>query len=179
MPALPTILFSSFPTENDPLRQSWARFRDQVQARTHTAGVAMSPELVQRAAPRTAAVVRSGLWRLLAPNNRELGRSSFLYTTFVDARAHVLKLRDELDRLVPATVVGILAEEHGWVVSLAGHVVMTCTHWYPSTAAAREAALAAIASLGNATVSEAPLRTTSSGRRTTRVSGRSNAGPAW
>lgn len=172
MPTLPTILFSAFQSGADPQRQSWARFREQLSTRSPSTATARASGLHGRppapAPVATSGHDESGIWRLLAPNNRELGRSSFLYGTFSAAREHVLQLRGS-DGLVVTTVPGPLAEVFGWFVSFRGTPVMTCTRWYGSAAASMEAGRAALAAFGLAVVGDAPLRATSSGRRTTRA----------
>lgn len=182
MPTLPTILFSAFQSGADPQRQSWARFREQVNTRSLAVVPAAAPSIADRSSRARVAVAstgqdESGIWRLLAPNNRELGRSSFLYGTFRAARSHVLQLRDA-DGLVATTVPGPLAESYGWFISLKGVPVMTCTRWYGNPASSAEAGRAALAAFALAIVGEAPLRATSSGRRTTRAP-RNGAAAAW
>ncbi len=181
MPTLPTILFSSFQSGADPQRQAWARFREQVNTRSQATMTALSPQLTGRATPAspvaTAGQDESGIWRLLASNNRELGRSSFLYSSFTAARGHVLQLR-EIETLVAVTVRGPHPESFGWFAAMRGVPVMTCTRWYGGAAASAEAARAALAAFSAAVVGEAPLRVTSSGRRTTRA-GRGGAQPSW
>lgn len=181
MPTLPTVLFSAFQSGADPQRQSWARFREQVNTRSNAALTAVSSQLGMqtpvRATVASAGDDESGIWRLLAPNNRELGRSSFLYGSFTAAHSHVLRLRGS-ESLTTTTVAGPLAQTFGWFISLKGVPVMTCTRWFGSAAASTEAAQAALAAFTVAVVGEAPLRATSSGRRTTRA-GRNGAQAAW
>lgn len=181
MPALPTILFSSFHSGADPQRQSWARFREQVNTRSSASLVVVSsPEQPASAARRPLASSgdgESGIWRLLAPNNRELARSSFLYGSFAAAHQHVIRLRGA-DALTSSTVAGPLAQSFGWFVAWRGVPVMTCTKWFGSVSSSNEAAQAALASFMRAVVSDAPLRSTTSGRRTTRA-GRQGQRAAW
>lgn len=181
MPTLPTILFSAFQSGADPQRQSWARFREQVNTRSNANLTAVSRQMGDQVAIRASVAStgedESGIWRLLAPNNRELGRSSFLYASFGAARGHVLRLRGA-ESLAATTVAGPLAQSFGWFVSLRGVPVMTCTRWFGSAAASNEASRAALAAFAVAVVGEAPLRATSSGRRTTRA-GRNGAQPTW
>jgi len=166
VPTLPTILFSAFQSGADPQRQSWARFREQVNTRSNahlTAGRERTPSAVA-----STGHDESGIWRLLAPNNRELGRSSFLYGSFSAARSHVVQLRGA-DSLTVATVAGPHPESFGWFIARAGVPVMTCTRWYGNAAASTEAARSALAAFALAVVGESALRATSSGRRTTRA----------
>lgn len=181
MPTLPTVLFSSFQSGADPQRQAWARFREQVNTRSLNAATALSPQLAGRPVPSplvaTAGQDESGIWRLLAPNNRELARSSFLYSSFTSARNHVLQLKGS-EALSATTVRGPHPESYGWFVALKGVPIMTCTRWFGTAAASADAGRAALAALATAVVGSAPLRATSSGRRTTRA-GRSGAQQSW
>jgi len=181
VPTLPTILFSSFQSGADPQRQAWSRFREQVNTRSHIAQTAHAPQPGGRTAPSLPVATlghnESGIWRLLAPNNRELGRSSFLYSSFVAARGHVLTLR-EGEGITAQTVRGPHPESYGWFAALRGVPVMTCTRWYASASASKEAGLAAVAAFAAAIVGQAPLRATSSGRRTARA-GRPGAKLSW
>lgn len=173
MPTLPTILFSSFLSGDDPLRHSWARFREQVNTRARLDATA-SPNSKGAAGAAVASITsdEAGIWRLLAPNNRELGRSSHLYGTFRGARDHVLKMRGEQGTLSLSIVRGPLAQTFGWFIESHGAPVMTCTRWYSSATASAEAGRAALEAFANAVIGEAALRTTSSGRRTSRIASR-------
>lgn len=173
MPTLPTILFSSFHSGNDPLRLSWARFREQVNTRAR-AGATASPgrPLVPRPVVASLSSDEAGIWRLLAPNNRELGRSSFLYSTFNGAREHVLQLRDDQTQISATVVRGPVVASFGWFLELHGTPAMTCIRWYGTAAASADAAQSAIDAFATAVVGEAALRTTSSGRRTARAANR-------
>ena len=172
MPALPTILFSSFQSGADPQRQSWARFREQVNTSSNailTAGRHESTGSQMSSLPVASnAEGESGIWRLLAPNNRELGRSSFLYGSFSAAHNHVLRMRG-VETLAVSTVTGPIAQSFGWFIALRGVPVMTCTKWFGSAAASNEAARSALAAFSEAVVTSSPLRSTSSGRRTNRT----------
>lgn len=173
----PSILFSSFQSPADPQRIAWLKFRDQSALSSLVARGASSDSV-----PHIATLPGSspsGIWRLLAPNNRELGRSSFLYSTFSAARNHVLQLRESPESITVITVKGPIAKSFGWIATLGNSTVMTCSRWSTSAAAALAVAEAARASLTIATVAELPLRTTSSGRRTNHSSARPGSGPEW
>lgn len=129
--------------------------------------------------PPTVATQPTGIWRLLAPNNRELGRSSFVYGSFQAARGHVLQLRESRDSLTAITIAGPFGENYGWVVTLGDATVMTCSRWVTTASAALAAAAGAIGAFTSADIAELPLRTTSSGRRTSRSPSHSLNEAAW
>ena len=179
MPTRPTILFASFDNGSDPLRQSWARFREQVNIRSHAAAVShflREDAPVQPSTKASVNSVESGIWRLLAPNNRELGRSSFLYTSFAASRRHVLEMQQSVEEISIVTVRGPVAGSYGWFASFRGKADMTCSRWFSSASASRDASMAAVDALANALIGDLPSRTTSSGRRTTRST---SAPSAW
>lgn len=159
------IVFVSFGSPRDPLLESWRRFRDAVAPRTGEP-VPGSPRLsrdgdqgsrasavrVTGSPPQPAEA--SGVWRLLATNNRELCRAGFVYPTFASARAHVLALRDRVDDLEVTPVAGPLQGSRGWYLTLDGTVVATCGRWYGASAAGGEAAAAALEALGEAVIGD-------------------------
>lgn len=171
MTARPTILFSAFRPGTDPLRESWARFRDQLHSpQTSRPTASVGSSLDNRPARPTATKYgESGIWRLLAPNNRELGRSAFVYATFTAAHAHVSDMVSAADALVSRVVKAPMSSSYGWILSLNGASIMTCSRWHPSAVSAQDGARAALQALAVADVSSAPLRTTTSGRRTSKA----------
>lgn len=164
MSAKPRIVFSTFRSSTDPMFVSYARFNRVVGASARRAASAPSQVMIlgglpatagdsdrEAAAGETAAVVAPvpaagsalcGVWRVLASNNRELGRSARAYKSFDAARSHVLSLRDAVDDLVTTTVSGAAPGTHGWFMSLRAVPVMTCGRWYGSAASSFEASLA-------------------------------------
>ncbi|TFB84063.1 hypothetical protein E3O44_16395 [Cryobacterium algoricola] len=133
--------------------------------------------------PRGVATVadsgHSGIWRLLASNSRELGRSSSVYATFAGARAHVLELRDQCDAMVATVVTGPSAGTHGWVVTVGERIVMTAGRWYGAASASREAAAGTIEAFRIALVAEDARHATEAGRRGTRVLSEEERAQAW
>ncbi|MCI4659426.1 hypothetical protein [Cryobacterium zhongshanensis] len=121
----------------------------------------------------------SGIWRLLASNSRELGRSSSVYATFAGARAHVLELRDQCDAMVATVVTGPSAGTHGWVVTVGERIVMTAGRWYGAASASREAAAGTIEAFRIALVAEDARHATEAGRRGTRVLSEEERAQAW
>ncbi|CAM5385586.1 hypothetical protein [Leifsonia shinshuensis] len=163
MSAKPRIVFSTFRSSTDPMFVSYARFNRVVGASARRAASAPSQVMIlgglpatagdsdrEPASAETAAVAPvpaagsalCGVWRVLASNNRELGRSARAYKSFDAARSHVLSLRDAVDELVTTTVSGTAPGTHGWFMSLRAVPVMTCGRWYGSAASSFEASLA-------------------------------------
>ena len=143
MPGNPTVLFSPFRSSADPLRVAWTNFRELVHnsldednkasgsTRTpggfaNIGGTGRPAGNVANAAPSLPPANQvSGLWRLLAPNHREIARSSYIYSTFLGARTHVLNLQESTAATVIVTVHGPTAGTHGWYITVRGKPVMT------------------------------------------------------
>jgi len=121
----------------------------------------------------------SGIWRLLASNSRELGRSSSVYGSFTGARAHVLEIKDQCDAMVATVVTGPSAGTHGWVVTIGERVVMTAGRWYGAASASREAAAGTIEAFRVALVAEDARHATEAGRRGSRVLSEEERAQAW
>lgn len=172
MSATPRIVFSMFRSSTDPMFLAWARFLHAVEAgarrSANVAAVTVAPgtpagplEAVRRAQPVARAVSATapcGVWRVLAPNNRELARSARAYTSFASARAHVTALRASAGELGVVTVSGDRVGMSGWYVTRNGLPVLTCGRWYGASASGAAAALAALEALGDAVVEDAPRR---------------------
>jgi hypothetical protein len=109
MPTSPRVVFAAFGSNDEPMLHSWIRFRDLVEA-ADALGPRRRP--VPRASIRSSDAIgtqksaKTGVWRVLASNNRELGRSSQTYASFDIARAHVVALQANVDDLVVTPVVG-------------------------------------------------------------------------
>lgn len=160
----PRITFTVFRSMEDPMLRSWVRFRSPL------VGASVADELQalgREDTPRRgrpADVAEPGFWRLLASNNREVGRSYLLYRGFDHARSHVQQVQAEPDALAVAFVSGPRNGARGWVVTFHGTPVMTCARWYDSTSARASAAAGAMAALPTAHVAEVPDRSGPSGR---------------
>ena len=155
------IVFSSFRSGGDPMLDSWNRFRVAVAPRT--AGEAPKPG---RTALANGAAERSGIWRLLASNNRELCRSAHVYPSFSAARSHVSALRERVDELTVTPVAGAKPGSRGWYMSLDGVIVITCGRWYGASASSAEAAAATLETLVSAVLTDEarPISSVSAGR---------------
>lgn len=123
--------------------RAWSRFRDQLtSAEPRAEG---DPD-----EPRSGPVC---VWRLLASNNRELGRSAVLYRTFLDARAAVFESRLSASEFDIKSVHGPNAGTHGWfALGPDGSPLITCGRWYGAHAASLEAAHHSIEAFQSATV---------------------------
>lgn len=144
MSAKPRIVFSTFRSSADPMFLSYARFNRVIGAsvrRASPSDAVAAPALVLGAEPAPGAAL-CGVWRILATNNRELGRSARAYKSFEAARTHVLALQAAVDELVTTSVSGGVPGMHGWFMSLRSVPVLTCGRWYGSAASGFEASLA-------------------------------------
>lgn len=135
---------------------AWARFRG-----TLAVGPTRHLPPVRPARPSDPV---SGLWRLLATNNRELGRSFLLYRRVESARAHVMQLQSDPEALTVEHVPGPTSGSRGWVILASGSPVMTCSRWYGSLSTGAVAAAGALLALRTAVVTDAPDRSDASGR---------------
>jgi len=153
VPGTSQVVFSSFHSLADPKLHGWATLRGQIKS---------SADFAERAAPQTnppatrirpnLATVQAGVWRLLAPNKRELARSASVYSSFRVAHEHVLRLQELTAELVATSVVGPARGTHGFYLTLGGQIVMTNGRWYGAASASTEAAAAAIIALGAAAI---------------------------
>lgn len=172
MSTSPCIVFFAFRSTADPRLQGWATFRQNVQPAGPVAAVVTDaqgrPRRRAGGAPGLAAG-HSGIWRLLASNSRELGRSSSVYSSFAGARAHVLDLKNVVDDMEATTVTGPTSGTHGWVITVQGVVVMTTGRWYGAESSSREASVGTIQAFRNALVTDDPRQITETGRRGRRV----------
>jgi hypothetical protein len=138
-----SIVFSSFTSAADPMPRAWSRFRDQL--------ITTDQRLVERLAdPETGPVC---VWRLLASNNRELGRSAVLYRSFDEARDAVFEARLGRRVVEVRSVHGPNAGTHGWFAHEPdAPPLMTCGRWYGAHAASVDAAEHSIEAFHNAAV---------------------------
>ncbi|SFH79038.1 hypothetical protein SAMN05216274_11534 [Cryobacterium levicorallinum] len=156
MPGRSHVVFSAFSTLADPRLQGWATLRGQINAGSPSM-TPISRPVAARTLPDVAAV-QAGLWRLLAPNNRELGRSASVYSSLGSARAHVLRLQGLVAEMRAASVIGPASGTYGFCIFLDETVVMTNGRWFAAAAASLEAAAATIEALGGAMViADAPV----------------------
>ena len=166
--AAPRVTFTMLASDDDPMLRAWLRFRDPLlgsndpdarPALRHVIADPLRPERGGR-----GAIYGFGFWRMLASNNRELGRSYLLYRSFEQARMHVQTLQSQPAALEVTYVSGPGSSSRGWILTAAGEPVMTCSRWYDSTSARAAAAVSALAAFPLALVSDAPDRSSRSGR---------------
>jgi len=163
-----SIVFSSFTSAADPMPRAWSRFRDGLTAPSDR-------PLDRLADPQNGPVC---VWRLLASNNRELGRSAVIYHSFDDARDAVLGARLARHDIEIRSVHGPNAGTHGWFAhEVDGPPLMTCGRWYGAHAASVDAAQHSVDAFFNATVlGEAHRRLSPDRRRSTRETIRVHSG---
>lgn len=161
------IVFDTFRSAYDPMLNSWLVFRAQIlqEVLTVPADVAAA-DTDERERARAG---RFGVWRILATNNRELGRGSGLFPTPSEALATVEVLQREAMSLVASVVRGSTPMTHGWVLRRDGEAVMTSSRWYESASEAAAAARAARAVLATAAIATGVNIGTQSGRRLRRA----------
>jgi hypothetical protein len=161
------IVFDTFRSAYDPMLNSWLVFRAQILPDA----VALPPEIVSPIADERerARAGRFGVWRILATNNRELGRGAGLFATPSDAVTTVEALQRDAAALTPTVVRGGNPMTHGWVLRHNGEPVLTSSRWYESASEAAAAARAARTVLAVATIAPGVNIGTQSGRRLRRA----------
>ncbi|MWB98605.1 hypothetical protein [Agromyces seonyuensis] len=92
------------------------------------------------------------VWRLLAPNNRELARSVDCAPTPGAARAALADVRARVGELELAVVVGLRGDRNGWLLVLDSAPMLCCSRWYGAGSSNLDAATAARAALEVAVV---------------------------
>ncbi|TFC80907.1 hypothetical protein E3T26_06665 [Cryobacterium sp. TMT1-21] len=177
MSASPIFVFSAFRSFSDPRLQGWVALREHLRAGAELADAreaTMQPRLPRAAGAAASAALagESGIWRLLAPNNRELGRSSSVYGSFTAARTHVLALQAVVEDMVVTCVTGPSSGTHGWFVTVGDVPVMTSGRWYGAASSSREACNGALGAFPAAIVTEDPRPSADPGVRLTRGRGR-------
>ncbi|CAD5998187.1 hypothetical protein [Agreia sp. COWG] len=144
-----SIVFSSFLSAADPMPRAWVRFRQQLLAGDESASGTLD----------ASENGRVSVWRLIASNNRELGRSSRLYGSFEQARDDAIAVRGSAERLRIDSVHGPTAGTHGWFASFDEQLpVMTCGRWYGALGSSVEAAHQSIEALTCAVVNDSGHR---------------------
>jgi hypothetical protein len=123
-----SVQFVEIPAANAAARQAWCRYRGDVESETTNQG-----------------------WRLIAANNREIGRGAQLFTSCDQARAAVHRLQQEY-AFELQTFHGPRAGTHGWSAAVGGRLVITCARWYETETISREAAGTALTILRDARI---------------------------
>lgn len=164
------VTFTEVRSADDPLLRAWTRFRDTFPTPLATAA-AVRQRNVSPIRPTSAVAPERlpALWRIHATNNRELGRSFVLYSSFEAARDHVLRLQERTAELEIAVIAGPLNASRGWAVLLDDAPVMTCSRWYSSASTGIAAAAGALAAMPRAVLSDQADRSAPSGRFSRRM----------
>lgn len=160
-----SVLLRTFPSVEDPMVQKWIRFRNTILG---DAPVALGTPPAGRSPQASNSTARSSqpgdgvlYWRLVASNNRELGRSALLYQSVDQARRHVERIMSAAAELKIDAVADRSALRRGWVLSLEAAPVMTCARWYTSSSTSVSSAMSALAALQGARVLVGPTRAAS------------------
>ena len=159
------VTFTEFHSADDPMLRAWTRFRETFPAPLATAAAVRQRNSSPTRPTLVVAPERPpALWRIHATNNRELGRSFVLYSSFEAARDHVLRLQEHSADLEVAVIAGPLNASRGWAILHEGSPVMTCSRWYSSTSTGIAAAAGALAAIPRAVLSDEADRSAPSGR---------------
>ncbi|MFS0794637.1 hypothetical protein [Microbacterium sp. 1P10AE] len=154
------VVFDTFRSPTDPMLVAWLSFRSRL--------------LPDAAAPASLTVNRAdaphrdgvfGVWRLLATNNRELGRGCDLHPSPHHAWADAEQMSARAAEMTASVVRGPSPMTHGWALRLNGEPVLICSRWYESPGEAAAAARAARDNLARASIVRAVSIGTRSGRR--------------
>ncbi|TFD72652.1 hypothetical protein [Cryobacterium gelidum] len=168
-----SVVFSAFISATDPRLQGWLSHRGNLQANEYASDRVVRSPSSRDSRGETANdrghAPQAGIWRLLAPNGREIGRSSSVYGAFTVAQTHVLDLQTRVDRMVATTVTGPSAGTHGWVMSVDDISVMTSGRWYGTTSTTKDACAGAREAFRNALVMADARRLMPSGARRPRL----------
>lgn len=152
------VVFDTFRSPRDPMLAAWLSFRARVLPE-------MPAPTPQRPADGTSISGVFGVWRLLATNNRELGRGAALHASPIAATADVTALQAVADTLTVAPVRGSEPLRHAWVLRRDGAPAMMASRWYESAGEATAAGRSAARVLAGAVVIEGVSLGTPSGRR--------------
>lgn len=136
---------------DDPMVRKWTLFRNTI---LPGGGATRAGEPVIRAEPSGKGPGAAGsvvYWRLVASNNRDLGRSSYLYGTADQARRHIERVI-HAGRLELSAIVDGSTTRRGWVLTSDGEPVMTCARWYGSSSTAASSAVSALAAFRSAQI---------------------------
>ena len=96
------------------------------------------------------------VWHLSSANNRAIARSAGVHDTFEGAAGAVHRVRDGLTRIVVRIVKQSAQPLYGWSGTIDNSLVVTCARWYSTVRDARDSLADAVATLGTASVDDAP-----------------------
>lgn len=168
LPARPAatgrIVLDTFRSPRDPMLRAWLTFRSQI-----VADVELRMPVPAGTETSAAGQGLYGVWRLLATNNRELGRCASLYGSPVEALRDAEATQAAAAELTVTVVRGTRPMTHGWVLRHGAEPVVTGSRWYESASEAKAAAAAARRALLTATIVNGVSMGTQSGRRQRRA----------
>jgi hypothetical protein len=157
------IVLDTFRSANDPMLRSWLLFRAQL-----LPDLSIPPPVTPHEPDDERYLSLTGhygVWRILASNNRELGRGAMLHTAPDEALAFVLTTQALAGALHVVVVRGSQPMSHGWVLSHDDNPVMISSRWYESASEANAASRTARAGLASAKAATSVNVSTNSGRR--------------
>lgn len=158
------IVLDTFRSEYDPMLRSWLLFRAQILGEADPVR-----QFVPRSESGAAEQGVHGVWRVLATNNRELGRCATLHPSPLAALADAESVAAAAEALTPSPVRGAQPMTHGWVLRRDGIPALMTSRWYESASEANAAAKAARKALLTATIVHGVSMGTQSGRRQRRA----------
>jgi hypothetical protein len=159
--SLPSFIFLGFPSTADRRFVGWKSFRESIAAGRRLDDVGSTAAI-------DAGVIefpRVGIWRLVASNHRELGRSWAAYPSFRAARDHVVRLQSAVDEIEVSPIKGVSPSQNGWVASLHGEPVLSSGRWFGASSTSLHSAVTTLAAFETAVIADAAW---SSGRDTER-----------
>lgn len=155
------IVFDTFRSVHDPRLSAWLLFRSHFLPEWSVA--ASSLEHAPEAALTHLGVF--GVWRLLATNNRELGRCARIFVSPRAAFDAAVTEQARAEEMTVAAVRGPQSTMHGWVIRRGDRPVLIAARWYESASEAAAAGRAASLALGAAQIAQGVSIGTASGRR--------------
>ena len=156
------IVFDTFRSVHDPRLAAWLLFRSHLLPEWAITASSLS-ESTPEAALTPLGVF--GVWRLLATNNRELGRCARIFVSPRAAFDAVVAEQARVDEMTVTAVRGPQSTTHGWVIRRGDRPILTAARWYESASEAAAAGRAATNALGTATIAQGVSIGTASGRR--------------
>lgn len=120
MSVSPRIVFTRFVSADSPKLQPWlSHSRRLLSVNGH-------------AAPGVDSGLHDAVlvWQLVSGNNRQLGRSIRVHSSFDSALEEATRVRSQADRIIVSMVSEDLRGVYGWYGSIDGEPVMTCARWY-------------------------------------------------
>lgn len=141
-----SIVFTTFDSTRDRRLLGWSEFR---QALFTARQIGNEARALLPPAPHPDCPGAT-VWRLLAPNNRELGRSWAVYASRDEAVRHIDLLRVQAKGLAVIGLRGSHSSQYGWIAATSGRAVLTTGRWFGAPSTGYQSASAALAALPGA-----------------------------